>query len=131
MMSKNIFNADETRLFYRILPDKTLCFKGEKCSGGEISKERLTILLDCNMLGEFETPLVIGKARKPRCFTNIDVRKLDVSWNSNKKAWMTTEIMSDWFVDLDKRMKKQARKVLFFLDNATSHPDDLKLKNVK
>jgi hypothetical protein len=83
------------------------------------------------MLGEFETPLVIGKARKPRCFKNIDVRKLSVSWNYNKKAWMTTEIMSDWLVDLDKRMKKQARKILLFLDNATSHPDDFKLKNVK
>lgn len=128
---KNIFNADETGLFYRVLPDKTLCFKGEKCSGGKISKERLTVLLCCNMLGEFETPLVIGKAKKPRCFKNIDVRKLGVSWNSNKKAWMTTDIMSDWLVDLDKRMKKKSRNILLFLDNATSHPDDLKLKNVK
>ncbi|GBM10575.1 hypothetical protein AVEN_21905-1 [Araneus ventricosus] len=42
-----------------------------------------------------------------------------------------TEIMSDWLVDLDKRMKKQARKILFFLDNATSHPDNLKVKIVK
>ncbi|GBM25940.1 hypothetical protein AVEN_94379-1 [Araneus ventricosus] len=39
--------------------------------------------------------------------------------------------MSDWLVDFDKRMKVQARKILLFLDNATSHPDDLKLKNVK
>ncbi|GBN41768.1 Tigger transposable element-derived protein 6 [Araneus ventricosus] len=107
---KNIFNADETDLFYCILPDKTLCFKGEKCNGGKISKERFTILLCYNMLGEFETPLVIGKARKTRCFRNMDVRKLNDSWNSNKKAWMMTEIMSDWLVDLDKRMKRQARK---------------------
>lgn len=128
---KNIFNCDETGLFYRILPDKTLCFKNEKCSGGKISKERLTILLCCNMLGEFEKPLVIGKAQKPRCFKNIDIGKLSVSWRSNKKAWMTTCIMSDWLIDLDKRMKKQSRKILLFMDNATSHPEDLKLKNVK
>ncbi|GBM51462.1 hypothetical protein AVEN_147141-1 [Araneus ventricosus] len=47
------------------------------------------------MLGDFETPVVIGKAKKPRCFKNTDGRKLSVSWKSNKKAWMTTEIMSD------------------------------------
>ncbi|GBN50562.1 Tigger transposable element-derived protein 6 [Araneus ventricosus] len=103
---RDIFNANETGLFYRILPDKTLCFKGEKCSSGKISKERLTILLCCNMLGDFETPVVIGKAKKPRCFKKIDVRKLSVLWKSNKKAWMTTEIMSDWMVELDNKMKK-------------------------
>ncbi|GBO01180.1 Tigger transposable element-derived protein 6 [Araneus ventricosus] len=116
--------------FYRGLPDKTLCFKGEKCSSGKISKERLTLLLCCNMLGDFETPVVIGKAKKPRCFKNIDVRKLSVSWKSNKKAWMTTEIMSDWMVELDNKMKKQKRKIILLMDNATSHPDDLKLKNI-
>ncbi|GBO22848.1 Tigger transposable element-derived protein 4 [Araneus ventricosus] len=127
---RDIFNADETGLFYRVLPDKTLCFKDEKCSSGKISKERLTILLCCNMLGDFETPVVIGKAKKPRCFKNIDVRKLSVSWKSNKKAWMTTEIMRDWIVELDNKMKKQKRKIILFMDNATSHPDDLKLKNI-
>ncbi|GBN33756.1 Tigger transposable element-derived protein 4, partial [Araneus ventricosus] len=27
--SANVFNVDESRLFYRILPERTLCFKGE------------------------------------------------------------------------------------------------------
>jgi len=35
---KDIFNADETGLFYRCTPDKTLAFKGERCSGGKQSK---------------------------------------------------------------------------------------------
>ncbi|GBO40723.1 Tigger transposable element-derived protein 6 [Araneus ventricosus] len=46
------------------------------------------------------------------------------------KAWMTTEIMSDWLVELDNKMKKQKRKIILFMDNATSHPDDLKVKNI-
>ncbi|GBM99409.1 Tigger transposable element-derived protein 6 [Araneus ventricosus] len=92
---RNNFNADETGLLHRVLPDKTLYFKGEKCSGGKISKERFTLLLCCNMLGDFDTPVVIQKAKMPTCSKNIDVRKLSVSWKSNNKAWMTTEIMSD------------------------------------
>ncbi|KRX13014.1 Tigger transposable element-derived protein 4 [Trichinella nelsoni] len=41
----NVFNADEIDLFYHILPDKTLTFKGENCCGGKLSKERLTVRL--------------------------------------------------------------------------------------
>ena len=32
----NIFNADETALFWKLVPDRTLAFKGEKCRGGNI-----------------------------------------------------------------------------------------------
>ena len=28
---KNIYNCDETELFYRVMPDLTLEFKGESC----------------------------------------------------------------------------------------------------
>jgi len=30
----NVFNADETALFYKCLPDKTMTFKNKKCHGG-------------------------------------------------------------------------------------------------
>jgi len=68
---QNIFNADETGLFYRALPDKTFSYKGKSCSGGKIAKERLTVLLCVSMSGEKLKPLVIGKSVKPRCFKGI------------------------------------------------------------
>ena len=81
------------------------------------------------MAGEREKPLVIGKAAKPRCFKNMDITKFGVDWKSNRKAWMTKEIMTEWLEQLDRKMIRQSRKVLLFLDNATSHPD-IKLKNI-
>src|ERR1044072_1514935 len=36
---KDIFNADETGLFFKCLPNKTLSFRGDKCFGGKNSKE--------------------------------------------------------------------------------------------
>ncbi|GBN87660.1 Tigger transposable element-derived protein 6 [Araneus ventricosus] len=39
---ENIFNADETALFFQYLPQKTLTFKKEKCFGEKQSKARLT-----------------------------------------------------------------------------------------
>lgn len=35
----DIFNADETALYYKMLPDKTLAFKVDVCAGGKRRKE--------------------------------------------------------------------------------------------
>ena len=37
----DVYNADETGLFYKLRPDRTLAFKGEKCSDGKKAKDRL------------------------------------------------------------------------------------------
>lgn len=54
--TSDIANCDETALFFRALPKKTLHKKGDKCYGGKHSKERLTILLCCFADGQFEKP---------------------------------------------------------------------------
>ena len=66
--------------------------------------------------------MLIGKAKKPRCFKNIDVTNLPVIWRSNKKSWMTEASFIDWIQSLNKIM---------FFDNATSHSHELQLRNMK
>ena len=127
---KNIFNCDETGLFYRALPTKTFALRGERCAGGKVSKDRLTVLLCGSMTGELEKPLVIGKSKKPRCFKNLKPESLPVIWRSSKKAWMTSAIMEEWLVYFNAKMARQKRKVLLFLDNAICHPN-IKLSHVK
>lgn len=126
----DIYNGDETGLFFRAIPSKTLCVQGDKCIGGKQSKERLTIFLCSNMTGSIEKPMVIGKAAKPRCFKNLYLDKLPVIWKNNKKAWNTAAIMEEWLKYFDAKMRSQNRKVILFMDNATCHPD-IKLKNVE
>lgn len=128
----DIFNADETGLFFKCLPNKTLTFKTEKCFGGKQSKERITVLVASNMTGlEKLKLLVIGKAKNPRCFKGI--RSLDVDYQSNKKAWMTGDIFTKWLLELDKKFGSQKRKVLLFIDNCTAHPKEAKdkLQNIE
>jgi len=60
--ANDIFNADETGLFYRATPDRSLVLSKEDCKGGKKSKERLTVLLCSNLTGtEKMKPIVIGK----------------------------------------------------------------------
>ncbi|KAJ8934487.1 hypothetical protein NQ318_016154 [Aromia moschata] len=56
---EKIFNTDETGLFFIMLPDKTMKFKGEKCVGCKLSKERSTFLVATNMTGSEKVKLVI------------------------------------------------------------------------
>ena len=49
---QDIFNCDETGVFYRSLPDKTLACKGDSAKGGKLSKERLTVLFACSLSRE-------------------------------------------------------------------------------
>ena len=128
---KNIFNMDETGIFYCAVPDKTLKVKGDECKGGKKSKERITASFCVNMEGEFEKTFVIGKCAKPRCFQNLSVKTLPVIWEHNKKTWMTADIFRRWLNDFNAKMKRKKRRVLLLLDNAPSHPKDIVLSNVK
>ena len=127
---KNIINADETGLFYKLLPNKTLCFKNEPCHGGKHSKDRVTVLVGANADGSEKLPLlVIGKSKKPRCFKNVN--SLPVVYDASKKAWMNSTIFTSWLRQLDKRFARQQRNVLLLLDNCPAHPDVEGLTSIK
>lgn len=128
--ARNVFNADETGLFYECLPDRTLCLKNEKCHGGKNSKVRVTLLLCANMDGSQKLKLLmIGKSAKPRCFKNI--RSFPVEYRANKKAWMTALLFSEWLLSLNQAMKEEKRKILLFIDNCAAHNEIPELSNVK
>lgn len=126
----DVYNADETALFFQLMPNKTMAFKGDDCKGGKKSKQRLTVLLCSNSTGTDKLkPLVIGKYAKPRCFKNV--RSLPVHYKANTKAWMTGEIFNNWLLDVDKEMKKKKKKIALIVDNCKPHNNPPDLKNIK
>lgn len=129
--SSDIYNADETGLFYELLPTKTLDMKGQLCSGGKHSKKRATLLLCTNMDGsDKRCPLVIGKSARPRCFKGG--KSLPVKYIANNKSWMTRAIFCDWIKAFDRDMKAQNRKVCLLIDNCSAHNiENLELENVE
>ncbi|XP_054717478.1 tigger transposable element-derived protein 4-like [Uloborus diversus] len=126
----DIFNLDETGLFFRMLPEKTLCFQSDPCSGGKKSKERVTVLLGANMTGtEKLRPLIIGKSSKPRCFKNVKV--LPVTYKANSKSWMTSGIWEETIKSFDAKFHSVNRKVVFVIDNCAAHTDVKGLKAIE
>lgn len=126
----DIYNADETGVFYQTLPNKTMAFKNDSCKGGKQSKVRITALLCCNATGSHKLkPLVIGKYAKPRCFKGVP--SLPCIYKSNKKAWMTRNIFSEWLLSINEEMRKAQRKILLIVDNCSAHLVDVHLSNVR
>lgn len=126
----DVFNLDETGLFFQLVPDKTLTFQSEDCSGGKKSKQRVTVLLGANMDGsEKLKPLVIGKTAKPRCFKNV--KSLSVSYEANSKSWMTSNVWEKTLKEFDKKFHATNRKVAFVVDNCTAHTEVRNLQSVE
>ncbi|KAL4234901.1 Tigger transposable element-derived protein 2 [Mactra antiquata] len=128
--SKDIFNCDEAGLNFRALPEKTLAVSGQSTSGTKQCKDRVTILFACSASGEKLKPLVIGKYQNPRCLKNVDRSALPVSYSWSKKAWMNYSLFEHWIKCVNSDMKRQGRHILMFLDNASSHGNELTLSNV-
>lgn len=135
-----IFNADETGLYWKKMPDRTFVAKSIKsASGYKTAKDRITILFCSNASGDYiMKPLVINKAQTPRAFKGIIKENLPVYWMANKKAWVTAATFSHWFYtmfvpDVKRYLnsKGQPIKALLLVDNAPGHPIDLEHENIK
>ena len=85
------------------MPDKTHAVSGETCTGGKLSKERITILVCSNITGSDKRPLLaIGKFKKLRCFQVVSYFPID--YEANKTAWMTSTIFEAWARKWDEKL---------------------------
>ena len=82
---------------WRALPDRVGKAKQE-CNCGKKSKQRISITYFVNGLGESESPsVVIWKAENPTYyFKDMKESCLPVWYYSQKKSWMTSEILHEW-----------------------------------
>ena len=131
-MPEQIYNADETEVYYKMLPDKLLSVKSdEHCKEGfKAIKERLTLLLAVNATGSHKLkPLCIGKSRSLRCFHHVNMKALLFDYANSKNAWMTDDIFEECFknkfvptVRKHLRSLKLPEKALLLLDNCPAYP---------
>jgi hypothetical protein len=85
--TKDVYNMDETGLFWKATPDITLAT--EALSGMKKQKIRISLGNCCNADGSDKLPLlVIGSATKPRCFASnrISIASMNIMWRHNKKT---------------------------------------------
>lgn len=135
---EQIYNADESGLFWKCLPTRTLAFESERqAAGHKSSKERITIMSCSNATGGHKLRLlVIGKSKKPRSFKGTRAENLPVDYFNQKKGWMDQKIFQEWFekifvsqVRKHLKTKNLPEKAVLLIDNAPSHPGTSVLKS--
>ena len=123
----DIYNGDETALFYKCLPHRTYCFTTDKPAGSTKRKDRFTLMIITNMDGSDHRKLaVIGKAKKPQCLARkykMTVNDMSIDWYASKNAWMTGDIHDRIMTKLNNQMREAGRKILYVCDNASCHKD--------
>ncbi|XP_050712598.1 tigger transposable element-derived protein 7-like [Eriocheir sinensis] len=134
-----IYNADETGLFWRTLPRSTQASKDlTSVPGHKTVKDRLSILVCANADGSHKLqPVIVGKGRRPRALKDV-MTKLPVIYHSAPSAWVTQNVVEECFhKTFDPAVSQyQLRfygiasneiKALLILDNAPAHPSATKL----
>ena len=116
-----VYNADETALFYRALPTGTLHIKGTHSFGFKSDKTRITCLFIVNKSGCDIQVFVIGKFKNQRCFRN---KTIPLPYYNKTKAWMTTQLFRDILSKFECKMRNANKRVLLLIDNATCHSID-------
>ena len=130
---EDVWNMDETGVFWQALPERGFGQKGKACYGGKKSKKRVTVAFFVSAAGTKEKPILIWKSETPRCLRKFNKSVLPVDYFGQKKAWMTGEIMDAVLTKLNRRLSRSNRSILLLMDNAGCHPGNLagKFSNIK
>lgn len=98
-MLDQIFNWDETGLFWKRIPNRTWIAKGEKRAPGfKVAKDRFTLLFCANASENFKCkPMLVYRSENPRALKGKNKDHLPVYWKSNKTAWVTQINVEEWF----------------------------------
>nr|XP_023648729.1 tigger transposable element-derived protein 1-like isoform X2 [Paramormyrops kingsleyae] len=132
--SEQVFNADQTALFWKKMPSRTYISKQENTAPGyKASNDRLTLLLGGNASGTCKLKPLLGyPCENPRALKGVSKATLPVHYRSNSNAWITVPVFEDWFVscfipEVEKYCKENdvPFKIMLILDNAPGHPADL------
>ena len=131
---EQVFNADETGLWWKKMPSRTFIAKEEKQAPGfKVQKDRVSLSFCGSAAGHMIKPMMIYKSKRPRALKGKDMNQLPIFYRHNKKAWMTAAMFTDWFhncfvpeVQKYLRAKGIEFKALLVIDNCPGHPESLK-----
>ena len=134
---RQVWNVDETALYWKKFPKRSFVTKEEKnVPGFKANKQRLTLLVGGNAFGDKLKPMLIHNAKTPRAMRKVNKENLPVHWYHSKKGWMTTSLFKNWFeehlvpnIEAYNRTQNLDNKAILVLDNASAHAQDVAEKH--
>ena len=101
-----IFNFDETAFFYRyITATRTIAGPGDDGAGSVPDKIRITALLTTNATVSRRCIHFVGKTHTPKNTNSEYWERIDGSYFSNGKSWVTQDIFKRYLEQLNNSLK--------------------------
>ena len=124
--SDRIYNADQTGLFYRQLPNRMFVDEDKVKSTRGVKqmkdKDRVTLMMCIAANGEKLPLAMVGKSKLPACFRMID--KVPMDYTHQQNAWFDRAVTRWWinttFLPYHRR-KHGEEKAILILDNCPAH----------
>ena len=93
---EDVHNMDETTLYYRKVPTRTLARRSR--AGQKVAKDRVTIVFTVNATGTVkQSVLVIGTAKRPRSFGKVwNPSDVNAVYKQSEKGWMTGKLFEEY-----------------------------------
>ena len=130
---EQIYNMDETGLYFRCLPNRAYVSAGSRrrARGSKAmkNKDRVTLVLAVNATGSHKIPVaIIGKAAVPLCFKSPRA-PCPLPYFSQPSAWMDGDVYEKWFNTVFVPAVRERTRLLCVLDvdncgahNKLEHP---------
>ena len=123
-----IYNADQTGLFYQKLPNRIYVekarakdFKGTKQMK---DKSRITLMVGTAADGSKIPMSIVGKPKKPTCFSLCENEKPPLAYTNQKCAWFDADITMWWLMNVfwpHHTSKFGHSHCILVLDNCPAH----------
>ncbi|XP_037776513.1 uncharacterized protein LOC119573369 isoform X2 [Penaeus monodon] len=132
-LPEQIFNVDETDLFWRQMPAEMDLSEDEMCLPGSlVGEDRILLMFGGNASGDLKLkPLVVYHSDRPGTVTDQTCEN-SVIWRTNRKVLMTSTICTDWYVNhfipsVGDYCKEKGIpfKILLIMTSAGGHPHSL------
>lgn len=134
---EQVFNADETRLFWKRMPSRTCVAKEETSAPGfKAAKDYLTVFFCCSASGHMLKPMIVYKCLNPRALKGKNKDHLPVLWKADSKVQITAALFTEWFQEcflkeVEQYLKSKCLpfKALLITDSVHEHPEQIKFSH--
>lgn len=121
-----VYNAKETVLYWKTLPNKTLITSSEdeEAPDRESDKNKVTLMVCTNATGSHKLPmLIVGEAHN--CFENV--RSSSIIYTKQSNACIDKQLMLTWYQEIflpeiEAVHSSSAEQCLLLLDNSPNYP---------
>jgi hypothetical protein len=122
---KQIFNINETAVFWKRMPSRTYIPQEE-----QTANDRFTLLLGGNAEGDYKLkPVMVYHSENPCALKGYVKHLLPVHFYSSAKGWLTGSLFIDYMTSkLEGELREYCAKenldfkILLIVDNAPGHP---------